>query len=501
MTALVVTGREAGKVCPFCRFPLKVGEAAESCDGCNSLYHEDCWRDNHGCAILGCTSHRETAIRTAPPPPALGSPPSPTPTSVARRRRKAPWLIALVVLGIAAGAAAAAIILTRRSDHASLASDAQLQTHLITVSADQRTLNTLLQALAPTTPLTPLREAARALGQDTNGALTYAGTLTPAARQDRTTLAALTTALNHEHAYAQALATLPVKFTKPQAETVVDTARKTQTAFTILHTQSATLPQIPISTQLTTNLLNHASNPLPPPPPPPPTTGQNVGVPSTYQGRFTSVDRLERCNATLNYVYCSAGPSGKAVKLTVGEDVTDLGVRGSQDLGGASMPEGTSFTTPNGKITCNSSTRGITCMDTTNGAEFVIGDYQVIVKHPGSPNRSVGTPATYSGYFTAVDRLERCYANDSYVVCTAGPSGKGVRLVAGGSATYEGVTGSTDKGGPSMPEGTSFSTPQGSFTCGSSSRGITCTDNATGNSFTIGDTLVHVTNDNHEVTY
>ena len=131
----------------------------------------------------------------------------------------------------------------------------------------------------------------------------------------------------------------------------------------------------------------------------------------------------------------------------------------------------------------------------------MIGDYQIIVTHAGSVNRGVGTPSTYQGFFTAVDRLERCYANDSYVVCTAGPSGKGVRLIAGGDATYEGVTGSTDKGGPSMPEGTSFATPQGTFTCSSSSRGITCTDNSTQNGFTIGDHQVHVTNDGQGVTH
>jgi Trypsin-like peptidase domain len=88
-----------------------------------------------------------------------------------------------------------------------------------------------------------------------------------------------------------------------------------------------------------------ATTPAPPPPPPP--NDRGVGVPTVYQGRFTSVDRLERCNVTWTYVYCTAGPSRRAVKLTVGADVVDLGVRGSQDLGGHSMPEETSFTTPN----------------------------------------------------------------------------------------------------------------------------------------------------------
>jgi len=162
------------------------------------------------------------------------------------------------------------------------------------------------------------------------------------------------------------------------------------------------------------------------------------------------------------------------------------------------MPEGTAFQTPNGKIACDSSSRGITCRDLTGAAQFVIGDYQIVITHPSGRSRRVGTPSLYSGFFTSVDRLERCYANDSYALCTAGPSGKGVRIVAGGQATFEGVTGSTDKGGPSMPEGTSFATPRGSFVCLSSSRGITCRDTSTGNSFTIGDYDVIVVNGGHE---
>jgi hypothetical protein len=229
---------------------------------------------------------------------------------------------------------------------------------------------------------------------------------------------------------------------------------------------------------------------------PQPPANPGVGVPSTYEGLFTSVDRLERCNATATYVYCSAGPSGRAVKLIVGDDVHDLGSPGSSDRGGPSMPEGTSFTTPSGGIRCGSSSRGIICTDLTTNAGFVLGDYQLLLTHARSANGggSVGVPATYSGRFTSVDRLERCYANDEYAVCSAGPSGKAARLVAGGSASYAGVLGSQDLGGPSMPEGTNFTTHGGAIRCGSSSRGITCTDTASGNGFTIGDFHVHVVN-------
>jgi hypothetical protein len=54
MTRVIATAIDAGRPCPYCRFPLKEGAAVERCDSCNSLHHEDCWRDGGGCAVLGC---------------------------------------------------------------------------------------------------------------------------------------------------------------------------------------------------------------------------------------------------------------------------------------------------------------------------------------------------------------------------------------------------------------------------------------------------------------
>jgi hypothetical protein len=151
-----------------------------------------------------------------------------------------------------------------------------------------------------------------------------------------------------------------------------------------------------------------------------------------YVGRFTSVDRLERCNGTRTYVYCSAGPSGKAVKLVAGDRVYDLGLRGSGDLGGSAMPEGTSLVTGDGRIECTSSSRGIGCSDRTTGASFVLGDYALMTS-AGSATRAGSS--TYSGYFASVDRLQHCYLAATYARCGSGPSGQVVQLVValGGS--------------------------------------------------------------------
>jgi hypothetical protein len=54
MARVIATAADAGRSCPYCRFPLKEGAAAERCNSCSSLHHEDCWHDGGGCAMLGC---------------------------------------------------------------------------------------------------------------------------------------------------------------------------------------------------------------------------------------------------------------------------------------------------------------------------------------------------------------------------------------------------------------------------------------------------------------
>lgn len=54
MTRVLATTADAGRACPYCRFPLKEGVTAERCDACGCLHHEDCWIDGNGCAVLGC---------------------------------------------------------------------------------------------------------------------------------------------------------------------------------------------------------------------------------------------------------------------------------------------------------------------------------------------------------------------------------------------------------------------------------------------------------------
>jgi hypothetical protein len=82
---------EAGRSCPYCRFALKEGASIVECGACHALHHAECWGDNAGCAIMGCTGGAgvaQTAATAAvppapvpatvtaavPPPPAYGQP-------------------------------------------------------------------------------------------------------------------------------------------------------------------------------------------------------------------------------------------------------------------------------------------------------------------------------------------------------------------------------------------------------------------------------------------
>ena len=103
-----------------------------------------------------------------------------------------------------------------------------------------------------------------------------------------------------------------------------------------------------------------------------------------------------------------------------------------------------------------------------------------------------GIPRIFPAYFASCDRLELCHATTDAVTCSAVPSGKAVRLQAGVGVRIVGAD-TTDHGGYSMPEGTSFRTPSGEIECSSSSGGITCDElGGARHSFRIADLYVRL---------
>ncbi len=66
-----VAGPElTGKVCPYCRFPLKEGASIETCGACGAIHHAECWQDNAGCSVTGCVNGPSNTTATHVVPPA-----------------------------------------------------------------------------------------------------------------------------------------------------------------------------------------------------------------------------------------------------------------------------------------------------------------------------------------------------------------------------------------------------------------------------------------------
>jgi hypothetical protein len=131
MSHEMTSAADSGRSCPYCRFPLKQGAEAWRCDACNSLHHEDCWRDGSGCAILGCTeagqdaaTHAASATGTGASPPTSAYPgphPPLAPPPLAPARTGNPTMLTLAVaialLGIGAGAVVATGALSGGGSH------------------------------------------------------------------------------------------------------------------------------------------------------------------------------------------------------------------------------------------------------------------------------------------------------------------------------------------------------------------------------------------------
>lgn len=54
--------------CPFCRTAVEGAETPVRCPDCGSAYHRDCWKENGGCGVYGCsqvpTVEKRTALET-----------------------------------------------------------------------------------------------------------------------------------------------------------------------------------------------------------------------------------------------------------------------------------------------------------------------------------------------------------------------------------------------------------------------------------------------------
>ncbi len=74
--------------CPYCRAKIEDGDHSLSCEGCGTLHHADCYAENGGCTIFGCSKAPADEPKLSVSTPevlavATNSSPVPTETRVA----------------------------------------------------------------------------------------------------------------------------------------------------------------------------------------------------------------------------------------------------------------------------------------------------------------------------------------------------------------------------------------------------------------------------------
>jgi hypothetical protein len=108
--SLRATAEDAGRSCPYCRFPIKEEAAVVVCSACGAPHHGECWDENGGCAVVACSAGPHVSAQAALAVP-VAVPASPEPRPPRRSRR---WVaVTAGAVALSAIGAAAAVMLIR----------------------------------------------------------------------------------------------------------------------------------------------------------------------------------------------------------------------------------------------------------------------------------------------------------------------------------------------------------------------------------------------------
>jgi hypothetical protein len=58
---------ELGRLCSVCQTSIAALERVGSCPACSSVHHDECWRENGGCAVYGCSLMPQTVKEVEAP--------------------------------------------------------------------------------------------------------------------------------------------------------------------------------------------------------------------------------------------------------------------------------------------------------------------------------------------------------------------------------------------------------------------------------------------------
>ena len=60
---------DARATCGICQWPIEADEALHKCIACGTFFHEECWRENHGCSTYGCVEVNAAVPKKRPATP------------------------------------------------------------------------------------------------------------------------------------------------------------------------------------------------------------------------------------------------------------------------------------------------------------------------------------------------------------------------------------------------------------------------------------------------
>lgn len=56
---------DRSRLCGICLSPIEHEVETAACPACNALYHEECWQENKGCAVYGCSQTPQVDQRSS----------------------------------------------------------------------------------------------------------------------------------------------------------------------------------------------------------------------------------------------------------------------------------------------------------------------------------------------------------------------------------------------------------------------------------------------------
>jgi hypothetical protein len=129
-------------LCPYCHVGLKAATVTR-CSACGAGHHPECWAENGGCAILGCSLRATPARPPVSPPPAAAE--AAAQHGAGRGNPSTIGVAAAVIVAVAVAVAAAAVVVLSDSD--------DVAGTVTTVTVAPEVLTTTVQGAPSPTPV------------------------------------------------------------------------------------------------------------------------------------------------------------------------------------------------------------------------------------------------------------------------------------------------------------------------------------------------------------